>query len=328
MRSIRALIVDDEKPARDRLRRLIARDNRVELSGSCAGGAEGLDAIRAAADAGAPVHLLFLDVQMPELDGFGVLAALVRDAPAVPVPEVIFVTAHDEYALRAFDAHAIDYLLKPFSDERFQAALDRALRQVRAGHADAVMSQMQALLDGAGRKSATPASVPATPRRALDRIVVRGSGRVRLLPVDQISWIEADGMYVKLHTRDGAAHLHRALLGSLDERARSPPVRPHPPIRHRQHRRRRRAPPGPARRLRGRAAGSDGSPRRPAIPHAAAGSARPADLGRVTGDRTRGPASDHSLRYSARVSLTSAAQRLRVFISYSRRDSSGLPKNW
>ena len=152
MRSIRALIVDDEKPARDRLRRLIARDNRVELSGSCAGGAEGLDAIRAAADAGAPVHLLFLDVQMPELDGFGVLAALVRDAPAVPVPEVVFVTAHDEYALRAFDAHAIDYLLKPFSDERFQAALDRALRQVRAGHADAVMAQMQALLDGAGRK--------------------------------------------------------------------------------------------------------------------------------------------------------------------------------
>jgi two-component system LytT family response regulator len=158
---------------------------------------------------------MFLDVQMPELDGFGVLSALVGGTPAVAMPEVVFVTAHDEYALRAFDAHAIDYLLKPFSDERFQAALDRALRHVRAGHADMLMSQMQALLEGARTPAGAPPSSTAR-RRTLDRIVVRGSDRVRLLPADQISWIEADGMYVKLHTRDGAAHLHRALLGSFD----------------------------------------------------------------------------------------------------------------
>ena len=216
LRTIRALIVDDEKPGRERLRRLLTRDNRVELAACAGGGAEALDAIRAGARAGNPVQLMFLDVQMPELDGFGVLSALVHAVPAVAMPEVIFVTAHDEYALRAFDAHAIDYLLKPFSDERFQAALDRALRHVRAGHADALMSQMQALLDGSGLRQAGTAPSSTAPRRALDRIVVRGSGRVRLLPVDQISWIEADGMYVKLHTRDGAAHLHRALLGSLD----------------------------------------------------------------------------------------------------------------
>lgn len=216
MPTIRALIVDDEKPGRERLRRLLTRDNRVELMACCGGGAEALDAIRAAARDGAPVQLMFLDVQMPELDGFAVLSALVRERPAEPMPEVIFVTAHDEYALRAFDAHAIDYLLKPFSDERFQAALDRALRQVRAGHADALMSQLQALLDGSGRAPAGLAPPSAASRRVLDRIVVRGSDRVRLLPVEQISWIEADGMYVKLHTRDGAAHLHRALLGSLD----------------------------------------------------------------------------------------------------------------
>jgi two-component system, LytTR family, response regulator len=216
MRTIRALIVDDEKPGRERLRRLLTRDNRVVLSGCCAGGAEALEALRAGARDGAPVHVMFLDVQMPELDGFGVLSALVHDAPPLAMPEVIFVTAHDEYALRAFDAHAIDYLLKPFSDERFQAALDRALRHVRGGHADAVMSQMQALLDGSsGRQPGTvPLPVPSKP--VLDRIVVRGSDRVRLLPVEQIIWIEADGMYVKLHTRDGASHLHRALLGSLD----------------------------------------------------------------------------------------------------------------
>ena len=216
MQTIRAVIVDDEKPGRERLRRLLARDTRVQLVGCCAGGAEALDTIRAGARDGAPVQLMFLDVQMPEVDGFGVLSALVRDSPNVVMPEVIFVTAHDEYALRAFDAQAIAYLLKPFSDERFQAALDRALRHVRAGHADSVMSQMQALLDGSGQKrTGTPPAAGAA-RRMLDRIVVRNSDRVRLLPVEQISWIEADGMYVKLHTRDGATHLHRALLGSLD----------------------------------------------------------------------------------------------------------------
>jgi two-component system LytT family response regulator len=215
MHTTRALIVDDEKPGRERLRRLLARDDRVELSGCCAGGREAIEAVRAATQSGSPVHLMFLDVQMPELDGFGVLSALVGGTPAVAMPEVVFVTAHDEYALRAFDAHAIDYLLKPFSDERFQAALDRALRHVRAGHADMLMSQMQALLEGARTPAGAPPSSTAR-RRTLDRIVVRGSDRVRLLPADQISWIEADGMYVKLHTRDGATHLHRALLGSFD----------------------------------------------------------------------------------------------------------------
>ena len=216
MRTARALIVDDEKPARERLRRLLTRDGRVELLDACAGGAEALEVLRAAAQAGTPVQLMFLDVQMPELDGFGVLAALVRDSPPVPVPEVVFVTAHDEYALRAFDAHAIAYLLKPSSDEKFQATLDHALRHVRGGHAEAVVSQLQALLDGSPRRPTGAPPLPAPPRRAIDRLVVRGADRVRLLQVEQVSWIEADGMYVKLHTRDGGTHLHRALLGSLD----------------------------------------------------------------------------------------------------------------
>jgi two-component system LytT family response regulator len=223
MRTVRALIVDDEKPARERLRRLLTRDGRTELAGSCAGGAEAVDVVRAAAQAGAPVHVMFLDVQKPELDGFGVLAALVSDRAQPPLPEIVFVTAHDEYALRAFDAQAIAYLLKPYSDEKFQATLDHALRHVRGRHADAVVAQMQALLDDTVRRQ--PGGAPASPlaaslargRRPVDRIVVRGSDRVRLLPVEQISWIEAEGMYVKLHTRDGAVHLHRALLGTLDD---------------------------------------------------------------------------------------------------------------
>ena len=211
----RALIVDDERPARERVRRLLTRDGRVEIAGCCAGGNEAVDVLRAAARAGTPVQLMFLDVQMPEVDGFGVVSMLVRDRPPVPMPAVVFVTAYDEYALRAFEAHAIAYLLKPFSDEKFQATLDHALRHVRAGHAEAVMSQLQALLD---RSGAMPLAPPAqSSRRPIDRLVVRGSDRVRLLPVEQIAWIEADGMYVKLHTRDGAIHQHRALLGALDD---------------------------------------------------------------------------------------------------------------
>jgi two-component system, LytTR family, response regulator len=211
---LRVLVVDDEKPARERLRNLLERDARVDLVSCCTGGAEALGAMEDAERAGRPVHVLLLDVQMPELDGFGVISSLAQQRGPENLPVVVFVTAHDEYALRAFEAHAIDYLLKPFSDERFQATLDRALRHVRAGLAHTLMSRMRALLGSAAQ--AAPSGESAGQRLLLDRIVVKGPHRVRLLPVEQISWIEADGMYVKLHTRDGGVHLHRGLLGSLD----------------------------------------------------------------------------------------------------------------
>jgi two-component system, LytTR family, response regulator len=216
MNPIRALVVDDEKPGRERLRQLLIRDARVELAGCCASGAEVLELARQQ-DEGR-FDVMFLDVQMPEIDGFAVVSSLVNDSPSGAIPAVVFVTAHDEYALRAFDAHAIDYLLKPYSDERFQAALDRVIAHVRAGHAHALMSQMQALLSTVMPGTSPADGIVTSPnaRPSLDKIVVKGSNRVRLLAVEQISWIEADGMYVKLHTRDGAVHLHRGLLGSLD----------------------------------------------------------------------------------------------------------------
>jgi two-component system LytT family response regulator len=216
--ALRVLVVDDEKPARERLGHLLKRDARVDLVRCCAGGAEALNAVQDEERAGRPVHVLFLDVQMPELDGFGVISSLVRQRGAENLPVVVFVTAHDEYALRAFEAHAIAYLLKPFSDERFQATLDRAVRHVRAGLAHTLMSQMQALLGSVAPPAPSdhPDSAGSRERPVLDRIVVKGPHRVRLLPVEQISWIEADGTYVKLHTRDGGVHLHRGLLGSLD----------------------------------------------------------------------------------------------------------------
>lgn len=217
MHKIRALVVDDEKPGRERLRRLLARDSRVELAGCCAGGAEAIELARSPQDHGR-IDVLFLDVQMPEIDGFAVVSALVAHPPPGTPPSIVFVTAHDEYALRAFDAHAIDYLLKPYSDERFQAALDRVIGHVRAGHAHALMSQMQALLNAVAPGKPLADAITAAPdaRPGLDKIVVKDSNRVRLLPVEQIGWIEAHGMYVKLHTRDGAVHLHRGLLHSLD----------------------------------------------------------------------------------------------------------------
>jgi two-component system LytT family response regulator len=218
MTPVRVMVVDDEKPARERLRRLLARDDRVELTGCCSSGAEALAAMRDATLRGEPVHVVCLDVQMPVLDGFAVLSQLLDDPQIAEMPAVVFVTAHDEFAVRAFESHAVDYLLKPFSDERFQAALDHAIRQVRTRGAAALLAEMQALI---GRTQSTPGpgadSNRPRAREPLDKIVLKGAHRVRLLPVEQIIWIEAEGMYVNIHTRDGGTHLHRALIGSLED---------------------------------------------------------------------------------------------------------------
>ena len=213
MTALRVLIVDDEKPARERVRRLLGRDVRVTVAGCCAGGAEALSFLRSAAVRGEPVQLLCLDVQMPEVDGFGVLSGLVA-APDLEMPAVIFVTAYDAFAVRAFESQAVDYLLKPFGDERFHAAVDRAIRAVRTRNAVELLSEMQALLER--RTSGTPAASEAPERRAIDRIVLKDAHRVRLLPVDQIVWVEAEGMYVRLHTRAQASHLHRMSLTALE----------------------------------------------------------------------------------------------------------------
>lgn len=195
---IRALIVDDEPLARERLAALLASENDIELAGECANGAEALSAIEEKNP-----DLVFLDVQMPELDGFGVLAAL----PASRRPSVIFVTAHDRFALKAFEVHAIDYLLKPFDRERFLKALERAREQVKRQHAGQIDERLSALL--AGLKQDQP--------KHLDRIPVKGSGRVVLVKVSDIDWIEAADNYVNLHTGK-ESHLHRETMTALAER--------------------------------------------------------------------------------------------------------------
>jgi two-component system LytT family response regulator len=211
-RQLRVLIVDDEKPARGRLIVLLERQPAVQVA-ACSGGEDALRAVSAAARSGAPVDIIFLDVQMPEMDGFAMLEALYA-LPLDPTPVVVFATAYDVYALRAFDAHAVDYLLKPYSDERFEVALTRAMRLVRSGASDSLVEQMHALLGDLARSTAGPEA--ESPRRNyLDRLALKERGRVRLVSVSDIRWIAAAGVYVTIHTaRD--AYLHRDVLGHLE----------------------------------------------------------------------------------------------------------------
>ena len=192
MDKIRTLIVDDEPLARERIVDMLLGDVEVEIIGECG---DGLAAV-AAVEAHKP-DLVFLDVQMPELDGFGVLEAI-EEAPVI-----IFVTAYDQYALRAFEVHALDYLLKPFDRERFDKALQRAKHQIERERAGAVNRELVALL----------ADLKSRPK-PIERLVIKAGGRVFFLRVDEIDWIEAAANYVKLHVGE-EAHLLRETINGL-----------------------------------------------------------------------------------------------------------------
>jgi two-component system LytT family response regulator len=194
---IRALIVDDEPLARQRVRTLLEADSDVEVVGECADGAQAV----AALEEHRP-DLLFLDVQMPLLDGFGVLEALSGDW----MPVVVFITAHDRYALKAFEVHALDYLLKPFDRDRFRTALERAKAQVRREQGGEVSQKLFALLRDV--KEA---------RRPLERLVVKSAGRVYFVRVEDIDWVEAAGNYARLHAGK-ETHLLRESMAGLEAR--------------------------------------------------------------------------------------------------------------
>jgi two-component system LytT family response regulator len=205
---ISSFVVDDESPARRRIVELLAQQPDVELTGEFDRGATAIEAIRQS-----PPDLLFLDIQMPELSGFDVL-----DAVGIhQIPVTIFVTAYDAYALKAFDVHALDYLLKPFSDERFEAALTRARGAIRSKQREAMGDKLVRLMEEfrstAGGQGPVP--VPGTEAPYLDRIVVKSAGKVVFLDLREIEWIEAAGVYVRLHTAD-KRHLLRETLGSLE----------------------------------------------------------------------------------------------------------------
>jgi len=193
--TIRAVIVDDEPLARRRIRGLLAEAEGVEIAAECANGREAIQAIEAS-----PPDLLFLDIQMPEVDGFDVLRAVGVDH----VPVVIFVTAYDQFALRAFEAHALDYLLKPFDDERFDAALQRARERIRQRQGGDLDRRLRALLQEVRGD-----------RGYLRRLVVPTGPRSVFVRTEEIDWIEAERNYIRLHV-GGRTHLLRENLGHIE----------------------------------------------------------------------------------------------------------------
>ena len=196
----RALIVDDERMARKRLRTLLASEKDFDVVGECANGTSAVHAIRTQTP-----DLVFLDVQMPELDGFGV----VREVGADRMPFVIFVTAYDQYALRAFEVSALDYLTKPFDRERFQGTL-RRVRQQMSLRAGARTGDAVAGAELHTRLAALLEQLPPRPRFA-ERLMIKTGGRVIFLRADEVDWIEAAGNYVKLHAGRDTHLLHEGL---------------------------------------------------------------------------------------------------------------------
>jgi two-component system LytT family response regulator len=194
MREIKTIIVDDEPLARRGLRQMLAPHGDLNVIGEARNGVEAISAIRT-------LHpdLVFLDVQMPEPDGFGVLKAIGPSS----MPLVVFVTAYDDFAVRAFDAHALDYLVKPIQESRFIEALDRVRERIRSNEAVAVSKRLAALLENR-----------ATMKQ---RLVVHTNSGELLLDVSEIDWIEADDYYAAIHTNK-RRHLIREPLSSLETR--------------------------------------------------------------------------------------------------------------
>jgi len=186
-KKIRTLVVDDEELARDRIQALLAEQPDVEIVGVCTDGPSAVEAI----DKAQP-DLVFLDVQMPECDGFDVLELLGRDRP----PVAVFVTAHDEYALRAFEAGALDYLVKPFTDARFQRALERAKQRF-------VLSK-------------------EVHRPSPEALIVKSAGQVLFVNVADIDWIDAANYYACLHVGPHT-HILRRSLADLEQELQSGP---------------------------------------------------------------------------------------------------------
>jgi two-component system LytT family response regulator len=207
--TIRVLIVDDEPVARTRIRRLLRGTPDVEIVGECEDGRSAVESIQQLRP-----DVVFLDIQMPEMDGFDTLAAVPESAQ----PLVVFVTAYDEYALRAFEVHAFDYLLKPFDSDRFRNAFARVRKQLEGRQAPdmhAVLSLLQDIREGQER-SLEHTGAPAQPR-FLDRLMIRTDGRFTFLKVAEIDWFDAAGNYVRVHSPRGA-FLVRDSLASLEER--------------------------------------------------------------------------------------------------------------
>jgi two-component system, LytTR family, response regulator len=197
MNKIRTLVVDDEPLARERLASLLQPLEDIELVGQCRDGEEAITAIHDLTP-----DLVFLDIQMPDLSGFDVIDAIGSDR----MPLVVFVTAYDQHALRAFQVRALDYLLKPFDRDRFTEALQRARKQLERDETGDIGRRLLALVNDLRRD-----------RPRAERLVVKSGGRLFFLRADEIDWVEAAGNYVRLHVGN-TSHLLRETMTAMESR--------------------------------------------------------------------------------------------------------------
>ncbi len=225
MSKVRVLIVDDESLSRQRIRRLVLSEPDAEVIGECTNGREAVDAIRAHAP-----DIICLDVQLPELDGFGVLQQLGPDVRS----KVLFVTAYDEHALRAFEVHAVDYVLKPVDADRFRTAFDRARRAHQQSFAavrlDQLLDTVRRVSDGVQPTAPIAPSLAGAPpvsgsegtgvsaplSHYASRVLVKHDGRMFFVKVGDIDWVEADRNYVKLHVGN-SAHTIRERISHIED---------------------------------------------------------------------------------------------------------------
>ena len=204
---ITVLVADDEPLARRRLLRLLRAEPDIEVVAECKGGRSAVEQILACHP-----DLVFLDIQMPDLDGFGVIAEVGADR----MPAVVFVTAFDQYALRAFEVHAFDYLLKPFEGERFDGALARARAHLGASRREGYPGeqQLRRLLAEVLSQRGEGASKPASP--FFERVAVKSDGATRILQIADVDWFETDGNYVRVHVGK-STYLIRTTANRLQE---------------------------------------------------------------------------------------------------------------
>ena len=208
MRKIRTLIVDDERLAREGVSAMLRQDAEVEIIDNCADGQSAMATIRERRP-----DLVFLDVQMPRGDGFEVMATL-KDEER---PVVIFITAYDKYAIQAFEHCAMDYLLKPFGDARFAAALARAKEQIRNKDAGSRMEKLLEYVQETLRPSAEPRAAASPVAEPSDRVVLKTGSDLHFIRTADIIWVESQSDFVKVHTT-GSAQLVRETLQSLEQR--------------------------------------------------------------------------------------------------------------
>jgi two-component system, LytTR family, response regulator len=206
MNPIRTLIVDDEPLAREGIRLLLQDQPDFNVVGECGNGAQAVNYLNHH-----PVDLLFIDVQMPEMNGFEVLSNI----RPVHMPVIVFVTAFDQYALEAFRVHAMDYLLKPYSDERFYKILDRVRASIEHKNFKELSDRLIKLLSQYGQGGMEKMNL-AAPSKYLSRIPVSSGGKIIFIKTADVEWIEAADYYVEIHTNDNS-YLLRETMNHLEE---------------------------------------------------------------------------------------------------------------